>query len=65
MVQRFAGQLLIVFQQRGMVAGAVAVVVEHGTSGASIASIARDFLDSYFTAKTLSTAVETELTMLP
>ena len=44
---------------------AVAVVVEHGTSGASIASIARDFLDSYFAAKTLSTAVETELTMLP
>jgi penicillin-binding protein 2 len=44
---------------------AVAVVVEHGTSGASIASIARDFLDSYFAAKTLSTAVESELAMLP
>lgn len=44
---------------------AVAVVVEHGTSGASIASIARDVLDAYFAEKTLNTAVETELTMLP
>ena len=43
---------------------AVAVVVEHGTSGASIASIARDVLDAYFTEKTLSTAVETELALL-
>ena len=43
---------------------AVAVVVEHGTSGASIASIARDVLTAYFTEKTLGTEVETELTML-
>ena len=43
---------------------AVAVVVEHGTSGASIASIARDVLDAYFTEKTLSTDVETELSLL-
>ena len=44
---------------------AVAVVVEHGTSGASIASIARDVLTAYFTEKTISTEVETEFTMLP
>ena len=44
---------------------AIAVVVEHGTAGASIASIARDVLDAYFTEKTLSTAVEQEMTMLP
>ena len=35
---------------------AVAVVVEHGSAGASIASIARDFLDAYFTVKTVDTA---------
>ena len=44
--------------------GAVAVVVEHGSAGASIASIARDFLDAYFTVKTVDTAPESELSLL-
>ena len=43
---------------------AVAVVVEHGSAGASIASIARDFLDAYFTVKTVDTAPESELSLL-
>ena len=43
---------------------AVAVVVEHGSAGASIASIARDFLDAYFTVKTVNTAPESELSLL-
>ena len=42
----------------------VAVVVEHGSAGASIASIARDFLDAYFTVKTVDTAPESELSLL-
>lgn len=40
------------------------VVVEHGSAGASIASIARDFLDAYFTVKTVDTAPESELSLL-
>ena len=43
---------------------AVAVVVEHGSAGASIASIARDFLDAYYTVKTVDTAPESELSLL-
>ena len=43
---------------------AVAVVVEHGSAGASIASIARNFLDAYFTVKTVDTAPESELSLL-
>ena len=43
---------------------AVAVVVEHGSAGASIASIARGFLDAYFTVKTVDTAPESELSLL-
>ena len=43
---------------------AVAVVVEHGTAGSSIASIAREFLDDYFTVKTVNYSVETELSIL-
>ena len=43
---------------------AVAVVVEHGSAGASIASIARDVLDAYFTVKTVNTAPESELSLL-
>ena len=43
---------------------AVAVVVEHGSAGASIASIARGFLDAYFTVKTVNTAPESELSLL-
>ena len=43
---------------------AVAVVVEHGSAGASIASMARDFLDAYFTVKTVDTAPESELSLL-
>ena len=43
---------------------AVAVVVAHGSAGASIASIARDFLDAYFTVKTVDTAPESELSLL-
>lgn len=44
---------------------AVAVVVEHGVAGASIASIARDVLDAYFTVKNVNASVETELSLLP
>ena len=44
---------------------AIAVVVEHGTSGASIASIARDVLDAYFAEKALNTSIESEFTLLP
>ena len=43
---------------------AVSVVVEHGTSGASIASIARDVLDAYFSEKSPSTEIEAELALL-
>lgn len=43
---------------------AVAVVVEHGIAGASVASIARDVLDAYFTVKSVDVSVETELTPL-
>ena len=44
---------------------AVAVVVEHGVSGSSVASIARDVLDAYFTVKNVNASVETELSLLP
>lgn len=44
---------------------AVAVVVEHGVSGSSVASIARDVLDAYFTVKNVNSAAESELSLLP
>lgn len=44
---------------------AVAVVVEHGVAGSSVASIARDVLDAYFTVKNVNASVETEFSLLP
>lgn len=44
---------------------AVAVVVEKGNAGSSIASIARDVLDAYFTVKNVNSAAEKELSLLP
>ena len=44
---------------------AISVVVQNGTAGANIAPIAREFLDSFFTVKTVNFSVESELSILP
>ena len=44
---------------------AISVVVQNGTAGANIAPIAKDFLDSFFTVKTVNFSVESELSILP
>lgn len=44
---------------------AIAVVVEHGAAGSSIASIAREVLDAYFSIQNSSVNVDAEMTLLP
>lgn len=43
---------------------AVAIMVEHGKSGATIAFMAREALDAYFSIKETSETVESEMTLL-
>ena len=43
---------------------AVAIMVEHGKSGATIAFMAREALDAYFSIKETSENVESEMTLL-
>lgn len=43
---------------------AVAIMVEHGKSGATIAFMAREALDAYFSIKETSEKVESEMTLL-
>ena len=42
----------------------MAIAVEHGSAGASIATIARDILDYYFAFKDSTIALEGEGTLL-
>ena len=43
---------------------AIAIMVEHGQSGATIAFMAREALDAYFSIKETSESVESEMTLL-
>ena len=44
---------------------AIAVVVEHGQSGATIAFMAREVIDAYFSIKNASENIESEMSLLP
>ena len=43
---------------------AIAIMVEHGKSGATIAFMAREALDAYFSIKETSENIESEMTLL-
>lgn len=43
---------------------AIAIMVEHGKSGATIAFMAREALDAYFSIKETSESIESEMTLL-
>ncbi len=44
---------------------AIAIVVEHGQSGATIAFMAREVIDAYFSIKNSSETIESEMSLLP
>ncbi len=44
---------------------AIAIMVEHGQSGATIAFMAKEMLDAYFSIQETSETVESEMTLLP